>query len=290
MLKIFNRRREAVSEFSVALTHLKDDKLAISALGFIAFLLVVAIFADFISPYDPIKVSIPDRLSPPSWEHPFGADGFGRDILSRIIHGTRISLIVGFQVIAISLLIGTITGAVAGYYGGKIDEVIMRVADVFLAFPGLILAISIMAVFGPGIFNVVIALTLVNWAGYARVIRSQVLSVKGLEYIESSRVMGAADVTIIIDHVVPNSIAPLIVLATIGIGWAILAEAGLSFLGLGVRPPTPSWGAMVAAGRLRLLQAPHIVTIPGLVIAITVLAFNLLGDGLRDALDPKLRI
>jgi len=278
------------SEFFVVINHLKNDKPALFGLAIIILLVVTAIFADIIAPYDPNAQDLSRRLEPPSWEHPFGRDEFGRDILSRIIHGSRISLTVGAVVISISLLIGTALGALSGYVGGWVDMVIMRIADIFLAFPGLLLAIGLTAVLGQSIINVMAALALVNWPGYARVIRSQVLYIKGLDYVEAARVMGASNARILVSHVLPNSFAPIIVLATIGMGWAILAEAGLSFLGLGVQPPTPSWGSIIATGRDYIFRAPHITTIPGIVLALSILAFNLFGDGLRDALDPRLRI
>ena len=278
------------SELSIIVDHLKNDKPALFGLGVILLLVIMAVFADAISPYDPNAQDLSRRLEPPSWEHPFGRDEFGRDILSRIIHGSRISLTVGIVVISISLLIGTALGALSGYIGGWVDMIIMRVADIFLAFPGLLLAIGLTAVLGQSIINVMAALAIVNWPGYARVIRSQVLYIKGLDYVEAARVMGASNARILASHVLPNSFAPIIVLATIGMGWAILAEAGLSFLGLGVQPPTPSWGSIIATGRDFIFRAPHITTIPGIVLALSILAFNLFGDGLRDALDPRLRI
>ena len=278
------------SEFSTVAMHLREDKPALFGLAIIILLIFVAVFADFISPYDPIAQDLQFRLQGPSWEHPFGMDEFGRDVLSRVIHGSRISLEVGVVVIVISLCIGTLLGALSGYLGGIADIIIMRVVDVFLAFPGLLLAIALTAVWGQSIINIMIALAVVGWPGFARVIRGQVLYIKGLDYIEASKAMGSSHAQILIGHVLPNSLAPIIVFATIGIGWAILAEAGLSFLGLGVSQPTPSWGSIIATGREFIFRAPHIITIPGIILASVILSFNLFGDGLRDALDPRLRI
>ena len=278
------------SEFSVIWTHLKEDKPAMFGLVLIIVLIAVALSADYVSPYDPNAQDLSMRLQGVSWTHPFGLDEFGRDVLSRVIHGSRVSLEVGIVAVTISLIIGTLLGALSGYLGGWVDIVIMRFADIFLAFPGLILAIGITAVLGQSIINVMVALAIVNWPGYARVVRGQVLYIKGLDYVEASRAMGASKPSILFGHVLPNSLAPIIVLATIGMGWAILAEAGLSFLGLGVRPPTPSWGSIIASGREFMFRAPHIATIPGIVLAVSILAFNIFGDGLRDALDPRLRV
>jgi peptide/nickel transport system permease protein len=278
------------SEFSAIWTHLKEDKPAMFGLVLIIVLIAVALSADYISPYDPNAQDLSMRLQGVSWTHPFGLDEFGRDVLSRVIHGSRVSLEVGIVAVTISLIIGTLLGALSGYLGGWVDIVIMRFADIFLAFPGLILAIGITAVLGQSIINVMAALAIVNWPGYARVVRGQVLYIKGLDYVEASRAMGASKPSILFGHVLPNSLAPIIVLATIGMGWAILAEAGLSFLGLGVRPPTPSWGSIIASGREFMFRAPHIATIPGIVLAVSILAFNIFGDGLRDALDPRLRV
>jgi peptide/nickel transport system permease protein len=289
MTSILKRWKESTSDLALILSYIKEDKVAVAALGFIVFLILIALFANFIAPYNPNYQDLSQRLAGPTWQHPFGLDQLGRDILSRMIYGARVSLQVGFEVIIVSIVLGVLAGSVAGYYGKLVDQVIMRIADIFLAFPGLILAIAIMAILGQGLNNVVIALVLVNWSGYSRVIRSQVLSIRELDFIKASKVMGGSNASIISRHVIPNSIAPLIVLSTIGIGWAILAEAGLSFIGIGVNPPTPSWGAIASSGRDFLISAPHISAIAGLTIAVTVLAFNLLGDSLRDALDPKLR-
>ena len=252
-------------------------------------LVVIAIFANYIAPYNPYYQDLAHRLTPPSMSHLLGQDQLGRDVLSRIIYGTRISLEVGITVMVISLSIGTIVGAIAGYYGGKIDQIIMRIADVFLAFPGLILAIGLMAVLGQGIVNVIVSLSIVAWPGYARVIRSQALSLKELEYVEAARLMNASSPRLIFRHIIPNSISPIIILGTIGIGFAILAEAGLSFLGLGVGPNIPSWGSIIADGRANFILDPYLMIFPGIFLALAVLGFNLIGDSLRDALDPSLR-
>jgi len=259
--------------------------------GLVVVILVVSmtLFADFMAPYDPSAQDLTKRLQPPSLEHPFGLDEFGRDILSRVIHGARVSMLVGISVITLALGVGMLLGVFSGYFGGKVDMLVMRVADIFLAFPGLILAIGFMAVLGQSLTNVIVSLVLVNWPGYARVIRGQVLHIRGIEYVEAARAIGASHRSIMLGHILPNAMSPLIVLATIGMGWAILAEAGLSFLGLGVKPPTPSWGAIISSGRAYLIQAPHIATIPGLILALTILAFNLIGDAIRDALDPRMR-
>ncbi len=269
---------------------IRQDKPALFAVGFVLWIIVLALAADVVVPYDPVSQNLNERLAPPSLAHPFGQDEFGRDLFSRVAHGARISLLVGILSISISLIIGTLVGTVAGYYGGRGDSFLMRLSDIFLAFPSLVLAIGITGVLGPSVFNVVIALGIVGWPGFARVVRAQVLRIRDLDYVEASRSMGAPTIFILRTHVLPNSLGPLIVLATIGIGWAILAEAGLSFIGLGVSPPTPSWGSILASGRTYMVSAPHIVTIPGIVLALMVLSFNLLGDSLRDALDPHLRV
>lgn len=252
-------------------------------------MVVIAVFANYISPYNPYLQDLANRLTPPSAVHLLGQDQLGRDVLSRIIYGTRISLEVGIAVVAISLTFGTIVGAVSGYYGGKIDQIIMRIADVFLAFPGLILAIGLMAVLGQGVVNVIVSLSIVAWPGYARVIRSQALALKELEYVEAARLMNASNLRLIFRHIVPNSISPIIILGTIGIGFAILAEAGLSFLGLGVGPNIPSWGSIIADGRANFILDPYLMIFPGIFLALAVLGFNLIGDSLRDALDPSMR-
>lgn len=218
-----------------------------------------------------------------------GLDEFGRDLLSRIIHGARVSLTVGLGVVLVALVIGTMLGSIAGYYGGKVDMVVLILADIFLAFPGLIFALGLLVVLGQNLTNVIVALALVNWPGYMRVVRGQVLALKELTFVEAAKIMGAAGRTVMWSHILPNTFHSLIVLATIGVGWAILSEAGLSFLGLGVKPPTPSWGAMISSGRNFLLDAPHIATIPGLILTITILSFNILGDTLRDILDPRMK-
>ena len=272
-----------------AVRQLLSDNVSRAGGIIVLALVIIAIFANYIAPYNPYLQDLAGRLAPPSMSHLLGQDQLGRDVLSRILYGTRISLEVGLSVVAISLSTGTVVGAISGYYGGKSDQVIMRIADIFLAFPGLILAIGLMAVLGQGVANVIVSLSIVAWPGYARVIRSQALSLKELEYIEAARLMNASNFRLVFKHIIPNSISPIIILGTIGIGFAILAEAGLSFLGLGVGPNIPSWGSIIADGRANFILDPYLMVFPGIFLALAVLGFNLIGDSLRDALDPSLR-
>lgn len=265
------------------------QKTAVLGLCIVSVLVLTALLAPVLAPYDPESPDLPNRLQPPSAEHPFGTDALGRDILSRIIYGSRISIQVGIIAVGISLLCGTLLGAVSGYYGGKLDLVIMRLIDILMAFPYILLAIAITAMLGPGLTNAMIAIGIVGIPIYARVVRGAVLSVKEMEYIEAARVCGCSNYRIIFRHVLPNCLAPLIVQATLGIGTAILDAAGLGFLGLGAQPPTPEWGIMLNKGKDVMQIAPWVIMFPGAAILLVVLGFNLLGDGLRDALDPKLK-
>ena len=245
---------------------------------------LAAMIGPWLVPYDPSAQELALRLEGPSRLHWLGLDELGRDILARVMSGARISLFVGLVVVSVSASIGAAMGALAGYYGGIIDEAISRVIDILLAFPGLLLAIALVAVLGPSLTNVVIALSLIGWVGYARVARAQVLQAREFEYVVAARAIGAATPRILIRHVLPAALPALTVQATLGMGGAILSEAALSFLGLGVQPPTPSWGAMLNYGRVHLLDAPHLTVFPGLAIAIVVLGLNLLGDSLGDRL------
>jgi len=245
---------------------------------------LAAVIGPWLVPYDPSAQELALRLEGPSRLHWLGLDELGRDILARVMSGARISLLVGLVVVSVSVSIGAAMGAIAGYYGGIIDEAISRVIDILLAFPGLLLAIALVAVLGPSLTNVVIALSLIGWVGYARVARAQVLQAREFEYVVAARAIGAATPRILIRHVLPAALPALTVQATLGMGGAILSEAALSFLGLGVQPPTPSWGAMLNYGRVHVLDAPHLTVFPGLAIAIVVLGLNLLGDSLRDRL------
>jgi peptide/nickel transport system permease protein len=248
---------------------------------------VGAVVAPWAVPYDPAGQELALRLARPSLAHPFGLDELGRDIFSRVLAGARISLFVGLTVVGISSVVGVLLGSIAGYFGGWIDDVISRAIDVLLAFPGILLAIALVAVLGPSLSNVVMALSVIGWVGYARLVRGQVLKARELEFVQAARALGASSSRILIRHVVPTTMPAVMVQATLGMAGAILAEASLSFLGLGVQPPTPSWGTMLNGGRLHLLDAPHLTIFPGVAIATLVLGFNFLGDGLRDALDPK---
>jgi peptide/nickel transport system permease protein len=252
-------------------------------------LLVVAIAAPLLSPFDPNAQDTIRRLEPPSREHPLGLDDLGRDVLSRILFGARVSLRVGFSVVIIAATIGIALGAIAGYFGGAADIAIMRVCDILLSFPGILLAIALVAVLGPSLNNVILALATIGWVGYARLVRGQVLKVREMEYVTAAKALGARSPRVIVLHVLPNVINPVIVMATLGLAGAILAEAALSFLGLGVQPPTPSWGAMLTSGRRYLGIANHLAIYPGIAIMLAVMGLNFLGDGLIDALDPKYR-
>ena len=250
-----------------------------------------AIFAPWIAPQNPALINLPARLQPPTFAHWCGTDELGRDILSRIIYGARISMLVGTSVVVGSLGLGLIIGSTAGYYGGRVDRVVnVIVMNAFLSFPGILIAIAFVAFRGPGIFNLVLALSLGGWVGYARLVRAQVLAVREREFIEAARAIGASDLRIIVRHILPNIIQPVIVQAAIGMAGAILAEATMSFLGLGVPPPTASWGTMLNDGRAHLFDAPHLVLFPAAAVMLAVLAFNFIGDALRDYLDPRSRI
>ena len=246
-----------------------------------------AVVGPWLAPHDPNVQLLAERLAGPSWTHPFGLDELGRDILARLLMGARVSLMVGLSVVSISAAVGVTLGAAAGYAGGRIDNALGRLMDVLLAFPGILLAIALVAVLGPSLTNVVLALVVIGWVGYARLVRGQVLKIRELEYVQAARALGAPVARVLWRHVIPATVPAVIVQATIGMAGAIIAEASLSFLGLGVQPPTPSWGTMLDAGRAHLFDAPHLTLFPGAAIALLVLGFNFVGDGLRDRIDRR---
>ncbi len=262
-------------------------KGAMAGLTLTSAMIVLAVIGPWIAPHDPLAQDLTGRLSPPGGAHWLGQDSLGRDVLSRILVGARVSLSVGVVVVCVSATIGTAIVAIVGLAGGWVDEVAMRVVDVLLAFPGILLAIAISAVLGPGLDHTVLALSVLGWVGYARLVRGQVLALREREFVQAAVALGAGRARIVRKHLIPNLLAPVLVQATFGMASAIVAEASLSFLGLGVLPPTPSWGSMIDDGRLYLEQAPHVAAFPGLAILLTVLGLNFLGDGLRDALDVK---
>jgi peptide/nickel transport system permease protein len=267
---------------------LRRNKLAFFGFVIIALLLFVALFAPWLVPYDPSAQNLPTRLEGPSWDHPFGNDELGRDILSRVLLGTRVSMRVGASVVLLSGIVGVLLGGFAGYVGGKTDTfVTVIVINSLMAFPGILLAIALVAFLGPGIDRLIFALSVIGLAGYARLARGQVLKIKTLEFVEAARALGASGPRVFFLHVLPSIIQPVLVQASIGMAGAILLEASLSFLGLGIAPPTPSWGAMLNDGRSHLFDAPHMVVFPSLALVLTVLSFNFIGDALRDWLDPK---
>lgn len=268
---------------------LRRNKMAMFGLLIIILLFITAIFADFIAPYSYEDQDLLNMFQTPSKAHIFGTDEFGRDIFSRVVYGSRISLEVGFIAVGISLIVGGVIGAVAGYYGGRIENILMRIMDVLLAIPQILLAIAIVAALGPSIANLMIAVGISSIPGYARIVRASVLTIREQEFIEAAKAVGSSDLRIIFKHILPNSMAPIIVQATIGVAIAILTAAGLSFIGLGIQPPTPEWGSMLSGGRSYIRDFPHMTLYPGLAIMVTIFALNLLGDGLRDALDPKLK-
>lgn len=266
---------------------LKRGKLGLVGVAVILVFVMVAISAPLIAPHDPLQQNLRLRFSPPSEQHLLGTDALGRDVLSRIMHGARISLLTAMMVVGATTLIGVSLGSIAGYFGGRVDDVIMRLTDVVLAFPGIILALTIAGMLGPGLFNVMLALVAVGWAGECRVMRGQVLAIKQRDFVEGTRALGAGDLRVMIQHILPNSLAPILVMATLGMGGVILAAAGLSFLGLGAQPPVAEWGSMLNAGREHIFTAPHLTIFPGAAIMLVVLGFNFLGDSLRDVLDPR---
>jgi len=263
------------------------NKMALSGLLIITMLILVALLAPVLAPHDPYEQLLEKALMAPCWDYPFGTDEYGRCVLSRIIFGTQTALFIGLSVTVVSAFVGVGIGLTAGFYGGRFDEFLMRIVDVFLAFPGLILALVVAGLLGPGLPNVIFALALVGCMGYARVVRGAVLAEKEKEFVETARSLGASDGYIIFLHLLPNIISPVIVMASIGIGQAILGAAALSFLGIGVQPPTAMWGLMLSYGKDYLQSAPYLTIFPGVIIMVTVLAFNFLGDGLRDVCDPR---
>lgn len=276
--------------FLDAMRRLLRHKLALVGIFILTVFLISAFFAPWLAPYDPIAQELLNRKQPPSPEHILGMDEVGRDILSRIIFGAQASLQVGVGSVSFAIVIGALVGAISGYLGGWVDTLVMRLMDIMLAFPSLLLAIAIVSILGPGLMNMLYAIAIVSIPIYARIVRASVLSVKEQDYILAARAIGASSARILFRNVLPNCLTPLIVQGTLGIATAILDAAGLSFLGLGARPPTPEWGAMLGEGRGSVFTAPHVVIFPGIAIMLTVLGFNLLGDGLRDSLDPRLRI
>jgi peptide/nickel transport system permease protein len=296
------RPQESASPGRIALRRFLRQRSAIVGLTILSFLVILAIFAPLIAPYDPIKVligveDVKKRADPcihllgcPADEpqHLMGTDGNVRDVFSRVVYGTRISLFIGFFAVGFAIIAGALLGAIAGYSGGWIDLVIMRIMDVLLAFPALLLALAIVAVLGPGLLNALFAIALVSIPAYARLVRSSVLSIKETEYVEASVALGGKTMHILFRRVLPNALTPLIVAGTLGIATAILEAAALSFLGFGAHDPTPEWGRMLSQERNQVFSAPHLVIFPGIMITLTVLAFNLIGDGLRDAFDPRL--
>ncbi|WP_370313999.1 nickel transporter permease [Guptibacillus hwajinpoensis] len=280
---------EVLSPWREAWKGFRRNKLAMVGMGIVLFFILLAIFAGVIAPEGINEQKLGERLQSPSASHWFGTDDFGRDILSRIIYGARISLWVGFFAVLGSAAVGSLLGMVAGYYGKLVDTIISRIFDIMLAFPSILLAIAVVAVLGPSLRNALIAIAIINIPNFGRLVRSRVLSVKQEEYVMAARAVGMKDSRIIFHHILPNSLAPIIVQGTLAIATAILEAAALSFLGLGAQAPQPEWGKMLADSRSYIIQAPWTVFFPGLAIMLTVLGFNLLGDGLRDALDPKMK-
>jgi peptide/nickel transport system permease protein len=275
----------------ILLTRISKQPLAAFGVMLLLVFIVCAVLAPGLAPQDPAQLDLGGRLLPPGHGHWFGTDALGRDILSRTLYGARISLIVAVSVVSLSLGIGLIAGLAAGFYGGWIDTVLnVYVTNAFLALPGILLAIAFVAFLGPGLFNLILALSISGWVGYARLVRAQVMAVREREFVEAARALGASDLRVLGRHILPNIVQPLIVQAAIGMAGAVLAEATLSFLGLGVPPPTASWGAMLNDARSHLFDSPHLVVFPAIAVMLAVLSFNFIGDALRDYLDPRTRI
>lgn len=281
---------KASSPWKLMVRRFKRNKRAMVGLVITVLFLLIAILAKFIAPYDPFEYDMENLLNGPTLAHPFGTDQFGRDVLSRIIFGSQISLMIGIVGVGISIVIGVSLGAIAGYFGGLVDIIIMRFMDVLMAFPGFLLALAIISILGPSMINVMIAIGVFSIPVFSRIMRSTVITIKYKEFVEASTSLGGGHFYILRKHIIPNSIAPIIVLSSMRIATAILSAAGLSFLGLGAQPPSPEWGAMLNEGREYIRTSPHLSTFPGLIIMLVVLGFNMLGDGLRDALDPGMKL
>lgn len=279
------------SQVSVVWRRLKKSRTAMTGLLFISLIIIISFGADFIANYDKLVIeqNYNLRLARPSNEHWFGTDAFGRDVFARVIHGSRISLAIGFSATIASVGMGIILGSIAAYFGGHVDTIIMRILDTLIAIPEILLALAIIATIGPGAINLVIAMTVSRLSGFARIIRSSILTVVDQEYIEAARACGTSDIRIILRHILPNAIGPIIVQATMSVAKIIITAAALSFIGMGVQPPAPEWGSMLAEGREYMRNSVYLVAYPGIAIVITALSLNLLGDGLRDALDPRLK-
>ncbi len=288
----FSDHRAAARSITIAWMHsLRFQPLAMFGIVILAIFIVLAIFAPWIAPFDPAAIHLHARLQSPSAAHWFGTDELGRDILSRVIFGTRISLLVATSVVSIALALGLLLGSIAGFYGGWLDAFLnVLVMNTFMALPGILIAIALVAFLGPGMTNLILALSITGWVGYARLVRAQVLAVREREFVEAARAMGATNLRILTHHILPNIIQPVMVQAAMGMAGTILAEATLSFLGLGVPPPMPSWGVMLNDARAHLFDAPHMVIFPAIAIMLAVLSFNFIGDSLRDQLDPRTRI
>lgn len=285
------KKKNKRSQVSIIWHRLRRDKMAMLGLGILIAMIVLALLADVIADYDTavIGMNMRERLQTPSAAHWFGTDGYGRDVFARIIHGSRLSLSLSIFAMAGAVAIGSIIGAVAGYYGGRVDNLLMRLMDILLAIPPMLMSISIVAALGHSMINLMIALSLAYIPVFARVIRSTILSIKGQEFIEAARACGTGDMRIILRHIIPNAIGPIIVQATLAMGSTILIISSLSFMGMGIQPPQPEWGTMLYEGRDLIRTSPYLVIFPGIAIALAVLSLNLLGDGLRDALDPRLK-
>jgi len=286
---IIDRHKPFLQELRHILYLIRRSPLSLLGITLFSVFLLLATLAPYIMPYDPFKINLSGAFQRPNIEHLFGTDEMGRDILSRILWGCRISLQVGVTVVLISLCIGTILGGIAGYVGGAVEEIIMRFTDLVLAFPSLVLAMALSAALGPGLNNAIFAISITWWPWYARLIRGQVLSIREAGFVEAARCVGASDFRILFRHIIPNSLGPIIVNASMDFGWAILMTSSLGFLGIGAQPPEPEWGAMINAGRLYFMDKPWIATFPGLAILFVVLASNLIGDGLGEILNPRLR-
>lgn len=287
--KEVSHRKKKESMTLITLRRLKKNKTAMAGLIIMILMLLLAVLAPYIAPYDETEADLFNTFAKPSWEHPFGTDELGRDILSRLMIGSKDSLRIGLISVAFSAVIGIALGAICGYFGGKIDSFVMRLMDIFQALPPLIMAIAVCAVLGAGLNNCIISITISGIPGYVRMARASVLNIRKMEYLEAATAINCTVPQIIMKHILPNALAPLIVQITMGVATNILSASNLSFIGLGVQPPNPEWGAMLSAGRNYIRNYPHMVMFPGITIMLCVLSLNMLGDGLRDALDPKLK-